>query len=191
MFNNVSKGHVASRQDLKKAFGTDDIDKIILEILQKGDFQVGEKERHHQMSSTYRDIVSHVTAMCMDPNSKRPYPASIIEKALSDCGFSVSTSKTAKSQALEAIKKLQEKNEIPIVRARMRIRIVVDVKQGKALRERLRSLADEIEEENIDDEYECIALVIPGNYKLIDELVRNETKNRGMVQVLDMSEART
>ncbi|WBW74545.1 SBDS family ribosome assembly protein Sdo1 [Schizosaccharomyces osmophilus] len=189
VFSNVSKGHVSSKNDLKSAFGTDDVDAIILEILQKGDFQVGDKERSHQMSSTYRDIVSHVTLMCVDPNTRRPYPASIIEKAISDCGFSVS-SKSAKSQALEAIRKLQEKGEIPIVRARMRIRVVIDIKQGKPLREKIRSLADEVEEENMDDEYECVALVLPGNYKTLDELIRNETKGRGMVQLLDMNESR-
>ncbi|EEB09294.1 SBDS family ribosome maturation protein Sdo1 [Schizosaccharomyces japonicus yFS275] len=184
VFTNVSKGLVAGKQDLKKAFGTDNQDEIILEILKKGDLQVGEKERNYQLSSMFRDIVSHIASMCMNPNTKLPYPSTIIEKALTDSGFSVSTSKNAKSQALEAIKMLQQKNVLPIERARMRVSIVTSVKEGKALRDRLKAMADEVEEENIDDEYELVVVVQPGAYKTIEELIRNETKGRGMVQVL-------
>ena len=40
VFNNVSKGQVAKKADLVKAYGTEDDEKIVLEILAKGQLQV-------------------------------------------------------------------------------------------------------------------------------------------------------
>lgn len=41
VFSNVSKGIIAKEKQLEKAFGTTDEKKICLEILAKGDLQVG------------------------------------------------------------------------------------------------------------------------------------------------------
>src|SRR6187551_3521156 len=50
VFLNVSKGQTAPTAELQKAFGKDaTVDNIILEILQKGELQVGEKERTAQL----------------------------------------------------------------------------------------------------------------------------------------------
>lgn len=40
VFVNVSKGQFAKKEDLTKAFGTDDVTKICKEILAKGELQV-------------------------------------------------------------------------------------------------------------------------------------------------------
>ena len=60
MFLNVSKGQVAKKEELQKAFGTDDSTKVCLEILEKGELQVSEKERHAQLESTFKDIATIV-----------------------------------------------------------------------------------------------------------------------------------
>ena len=61
MFLNVSKGQVAKKEELQKAFGTDDSTKVCLEILEKGELQVSEKERHAQLESTFKDIATIVS----------------------------------------------------------------------------------------------------------------------------------
>lgn len=58
VFMNVSKGELASHDDLIKAFKTDDTAKIILEILSKGELQVGEKERSAALEVISRDVAS-------------------------------------------------------------------------------------------------------------------------------------
>ncbi|KRT85946.1 hypothetical protein AMK59_385 [Oryctes borbonicus] len=45
VFTNVSKGQVAKKEDLIKAFGTEDQTEICKEILKKGELQVSDKER--------------------------------------------------------------------------------------------------------------------------------------------------
>lgn len=98
VFANVSKGQVAKKEDLMSSFGTDDQEAICLEILAKGELQVSEKERHVQQDSMLKDIATTVADKCVNPESKRPYPVSMIEKAMKDVHFSVKPNRNAKQQ---------------------------------------------------------------------------------------------
>ncbi|POS71491.1 shwachman-Bodian-Diamond syndrome protein [Diaporthe helianthi] len=191
VFLNVSKGQTAPSADLAKAFGKDmTTDAIVLEILNKGELQVGERERAAQLERVHNEVVGIVASKLVDPRTKRVYTTGMIEKALdmlsqqahqnqgghagsgndkdsksasasasgsvtpaaaedgskpavsaaaaaaaaaqvaSSSSSSkeyiwtgVTTTKSAKSQALEAIKALIAKQPIPVARARMRLRI--------------------------------------------------------------------
>jgi ribosome maturation protein SDO1 len=121
VFVNVSKGEVAKSNDLKKSFGTDDRNTIAREvrlsslsplkrvhrrntyafgvqILDKGEVQVGDKEREHDIAALRREIATLVAEKCVDPATQAPYSVSIIEKAMSEAGYSVRANKNAKSQ---------------------------------------------------------------------------------------------
>lgn len=185
VFLNVSKGQTAPSADLAKAFGKDvPTDDVILEILNKGELQVGERERAAQLERVHNEVVGIVASKLVDPRTKRVYTTGMIEKALdmlsqqahqgqgdkdsksasaSASGSAtpaaaengeakskpsvsaaaaaaaaaaassssskdhvwtgVTTTKSAKSQALEAIKALIAKQPVPVARARMRLRI--------------------------------------------------------------------
>lgn len=186
VFLNVSKGRLAPNADLVKAFGKEmKTEDIILEILNKGDLQVGERERTAQLERVHNEVIGIVASKLVDPRTKRVYTTSMIEKALemlsqqahlsqgsdkeaksasaSASGSAtpaaaengeanssptvsaaaaaaaaaasssssskehiwtgVTTTKSAKSQALEAIKALIAKQPVPVARARMRLRI--------------------------------------------------------------------
>lgn len=177
VFLNVSKGQTAPNEDLVKSFGkTMSRDDIILEILNKGDIQVGDKERAAQLERVHNEVIGIVASKLVDPRTKRVYTSNMIEKALdmlsqnahhhqdrgddhnsnsnsnkdksnaaSEAGTPVTgedgeakpvarpvrqhlwtgvvTTKSAKSQALEAIKALIASQPIPLARARMRVRI--------------------------------------------------------------------
>ncbi|KAH8164682.1 hypothetical protein CIB48_g3587 [Xylaria polymorpha] len=159
VFLNVSKGQTAPAADLAKSFGKDKpLNDIILEILKKGEMQVGEKERAAQMDRVHNEVISIVANKLVDPRTKRVYTTGMIEKALDmlssqahqgDKGAAetgtgttatgedvevkpkvkehhwtgVVTTKSAKSQALEAMKALITHQPIPVARARMRLRI--------------------------------------------------------------------
>lgn len=63
VFTNVSKGQVAKKEDLLKAFGKDDQTEICKEILSKGELQVSDKERNSQLESLFKDIATTVAGM--------------------------------------------------------------------------------------------------------------------------------
>ncbi|CCF33587.1 hypothetical protein CH063_05748 [Colletotrichum higginsianum] len=166
VFLNVSKGQTAPKEDLEKAFGkAKSTDDIVLEILKKGEMQVGGKERAEQLERVHNEVIGIVASRLVDPRTKRVYTTGMIEKALdmlssaahgeeggdakksgsktaSGAGTpaagedgdakprekgihwtGVTTTKSAKSQALEAMKALIAAQPIPVQRARMRLRV--------------------------------------------------------------------
>ncbi|CAO3626167.1 unnamed protein product [Cunninghamella echinulata] len=191
VFLNVSKGQVASKEDLKKCFKHDDTDKVIQEILKKGELQVAEKERSNQLESMWKDIANIVTDNCVNPQTKRPYTVTMIEKAMQDLHLSVNPKRSSKSQALDVIKQLQEKQLLPIQRAQMRIRITLP--QGKefkkVLKESIQPLVTSIEEEDHEaEEIEVIALVDPGKYRSINDILQTQAKGKGQLEIMNLRE---
>ncbi|KAI1811142.1 SBDS protein C-terminal domain-containing protein [Poronia punctata] len=243
VFLNVSKGQTAPTAELAKAFGKDKpLNDIILEILNKGELQVGEKERAAQMDRVHNEVISIVASKLVDPRTKRVYTTGMIEKALdmlssqahhadkSATGSGtatpatgeeaeakpkakehhwtgVVTTKSAKSQALEAMKALIAYQPIPVARARMRLRITCStnvlkqaVKAPKAteedgehkapgtVKDKILSYVEQVEQQDVlGSEWEVTGFVEPGAFKGLSDFLGNETKGQGRVEVLDMA----
>ena len=68
------------------------------QILNKGELQVSEKERHHNLEQQFREIVTMVTEMCVNPDTQRPYPYGIIETAMKEAHYSVKPNRNTKQQ---------------------------------------------------------------------------------------------
>ena len=253
VFLNVSKGQTAPSQDLAKAFGSGkSVDDIILEILTKGELQVGEKERHAQLERVHNEVIDIVAGKLVDPKSKRVYTTGMIDKALDQLSSQgtqghkhedgkgsgtatptngeteeqgnkrgkemptwtgVVTTKSAKSQALEAMKALIAWQPIPVSRARMRLRVTcptnilkqaarsIPKKDGSGdaaeadsektkgtVKDRILSYVEEVEtQDEVGGDWEIVGFVEPGAFKGLGEFVGGETKGRGRVEVLDMA----
>ncbi|KAJ4421272.1 hypothetical protein N0V85_000257 [Neurospora sp. IMI 360204] len=257
VFLNVSKGQTAPTADLQKAFGKDtSVNDIILEILKKGEMQVGEKERGAQLERVHSEVVSIVASKLVDPRTKKVYTTGMIDKALDmlssqahqlqekekekekkDAATSgaaspatgesgeakpqptkslpiwtgVSTNKSAKSQALEAMKALVAHQPIPVARARMRLRITcttnvlkqaVKAPKGEAnkdgeegekkapgtVKDKILSFVEQVESQDVmGQEWEMVGFVEPGAFKILSDFIGSETKGQGRVEVLDMA----
>lgn len=255
VFLSVSKGQTAPAQDLAKAFGPKTLlDDIIMEILKKGEMQVGEKERHAQLERVHIEVLDIVAGKLVDPKSKRVYTAGMIEKALDQLSSQgahkqeetgkgsgtatptknaedsedvakgkgkdmptwtgVVTTKSAKSQALEAMKALIAWQPIPVSRARMRLRVTCPAgilkgaaknapkKDGKedaqadeagekatgTVKDRILSYIEQVEsQDTTGQDWEVVGFVEPGAFKGLGEFIGGETKGRGRVEVLDMA----
>jgi len=256
VFISVSKGQTAPTADLVKAFGAKTpVNDIILEILNKGELQVGEKERHAELERMHAEIIDIVAGKVVDPKTKRVYTAGMIEKALDilsqqgaqahskeadaskpasgsatpgtpavkghaqDEGkeksrgapiwTGVVTTKSAKSQALEAIKALVAHQPIPVQRARMRLRVTCPAsvlkqavksaskqetgegEQAKAtgtVKDRILSTIETIESQDVvGDDWEVTGYAEPGALKILGDFMSTETRGRGRVEVLDMA----
>jgi hypothetical protein len=98
VFTNVSKGQTANKEELLKGFKTEDLDTIILEILRKGEVQVGEKERASHNESALREIAQIVVDKTLNPETRKPYTRTIMEKAMADIHYSVHPTKNTKQQ---------------------------------------------------------------------------------------------
>lgn len=185
VFNNVSKGQVAKKEDLMKAFGKADHVEICKEILDKGELQVSEKERHANLESTFKEIATMVADKTVNPETNRPYPVTIIEKSMKDAHYSIKPNKNVKSQALDVIKLLKE--HMPIEKAQMRVKITVKDLQDKKIRfETIPKLLKTKENESWEGVNGTVTgLIDPGNFKLLEAL-RGLNKGDIIVEVLDL-----
>lgn len=87
------------------------------------------------------EILNHIllySGLCINPETKRPYPTSIVEKGLKDIHFSVKPNRSSKQQALEVIPQL--KTIMKIDRAQMRVRITVTGNVCKSVAEKAEKL---------------------------------------------------
>ncbi len=112
----------------------------------------------------------------------------MIEKAMRECHVSLKPSKNAKQQVPDTIAKVGE--HIPIARAQMRIRLSFPVESAKAVRNRLKRAlgGGDLRPESMSEE-QMVMLVDPGQYRTLDEVVREETKGKGSVEIVDLKEA--
>ena len=109
-------------------------DQIIMEILNKGEFQVSDKERESQLDNLKLDIANLIVKMSINETDGNKFPVSIILKAMTEANCKVNGNKPAKPQALAFITEL--KKVIPIERQRMQLRITFkDVQQSEKLLE--------------------------------------------------------
>ena len=270
VFINVSKGQVANNEDLKKAFPGMTREQVVLEILKKGEIQVGEKERAQELERMQREVVDIVAGRLVDPKSKRVYTTGMIEKALDqlssrgghagrhagkghstgentpqnrsqsreqsaaaahsgsstplktasgDAGevetkpaekakpvwTGVSTTRSAKSQALDAMKALIAHQPIPVARARMRLRITCPISilkqsvkapktadgeeaQTGSVKDKILDFVEQVESQDmVGEEWEVVGFVEPGSFKMLLEFVAAQTKGRARAEVLDMA----
>lgn len=188
VFTNVSKGQVAKKEDLIKAFGKEDQTEICKEILTKGELQVSDKERQSHLEALFKDIATTVADKCVNPEMKRPYPVTTIEKAMRDIHYSVKPNQNAKQQALQVIKSLKE--TLPLERAQMRMQVVFKGKETKKWKEKLVKIQTvEVEKEDrMDDQLQMVFLIDPGHYKDVEDMIRSETKGAAQLDVLSYKE---
>lgn len=185
IFENVNKGTYASENELKQIFGTDDMQKIRMEILQKGDLQVSEKERKHNTEELFKEIASIVTQKCVNPQTNRPLTITLVERAMKeDLHYSVHPSKPAKVQAMDVIKLLSGIKDFPIVRAQMRLTISLPKKDGKIIKAKLLPFIKTVESEDVNATFFVMRVLSePENFRTLDELVLQETKGKGTLEV--------
>ncbi|KAL6211227.1 hypothetical protein ACLB2K_016454 [Fragaria x ananassa] len=164
VYSNVSKGVLAKTKDLVAAFGSDDQTKICLEILDKGELQIAGKERESQLSSQFRDIATIVMQKTYNPETRRPYTISLIERLMHEIHFNVDPHSGSKKQALEVIHELQK--QFPIKRSPMRLRLTVPEQEVSALLEKLTTWnASIVSKDPSGNQLSIICELDPGLYR--------------------------
>ncbi|GBE59678.1 Ribosome maturation SBDS [Babesia ovata] len=129
IFTSISKGKLAKNDQLMKAFGTKEIDVICKQILDKGEIQVSKEERNQQLQATFKDIVTILSEVAINPKTGHPLTSTLIENTLKSSAFSVNLREPAKKQALKALAHLQQLYPNEIARSQMRLKITCTVGQ--------------------------------------------------------------
>lgn len=113
------------------------------------------------MAAISREIATLITEMTVDPATGRKHTVGMVEKAMTEVGYSVNPTKTAKAQALDLIKSLStEGSVLPVQRVRMRVRVTMPAKDGKRVKDKVLALAEEVEEEDTGAEWEAVSVFV-------------------------------
>ena len=91
VFTNVSRGDIATNEDLITVFGTTNHLKVCKEIIKEGHLQVSNLEREHIAESKSRDVLTLVSQMTMDAVTGFPLTVTQIQAALDDIHFRISS----------------------------------------------------------------------------------------------------
>lgn len=137
--------------------------------------------------SLYRDIATIVADKCVNPDSNRPYPFSVIERLMKETHYAAVPNRTAKQQALEVIKKLQ--THIPIARAKMKIQLTLPLAGAKSIRSALAKEGAEVLDVKLSEPSRLVLLINPGSYRVVDALVDEYSGGSGVgaLEVIELN----
>eukprot|EP01125_Pyxidicula_operculata_P013357 TRINITY_DN4429_c0_g1_i1.p1 TRINITY_DN4429_c0_g1~~TRINITY_DN4429_c0_g1_i1.p1 ORF type:complete len:261 (+),score=68.24 TRINITY_DN4429_c0_g1_i1:27-785(+) len=182
VFTNVSKGELAKAEDLKKAFNTTDQIKACKVLLEKGELQVSEKERKQELDQIFKDIATLVVEKCVNRETGQALTVGVVERAMKEIHVSVNPAKSAKQQALQVIKLLEEKSNLPLERAKMKLQIILPEAKYNAIAETLKPLLQQIDSQKTNDGTVTIdSLILPKDFRQIDQVVK---ESEGKTEVL-------
>eukprot|EP01035_Chromulina_nebulosa_P021026 gene21026-27249_t len=185
-----NKGMLANAKDLTDAFGTTDKALVCKEILDKGELQVSEKERGALFESMMRDVATIVADKSINPENNRPYTVTMIQNAMKQIHYAVSINKSAKSQALDAIRKLKE--VMPIARASMLLRVLSPITNKESI---VKLLCNELglvilNEMTINElDVSLDVRIDPELFRKIEESVQLLTSGQGRIEVLQFRDS--
>ena len=125
IFSDAKKGMKASRENLLKAFGTDDIFVIAERIVKEGDLQLTAKMMREMLDRTRRAIAEIIHRSAVDPKTGKPHPVERILNAMEEARVRVDYQKSPESQ-VEAVSSAI-RHIIPLSFEKCRLRFFIPV----------------------------------------------------------------
>ena len=184
VFSNTVHGVVAPKKQLQKTFPGLSVAQICEEILRRGQLQVSAKEREAETDKLMAEVTNLVASMVVDAQTgSRLAPDAVGRLLRDDAGFTPSTTKSAKRQALDVMKVLERDHGLK--RAPMELRVGCASTSLEEVAQALMKVDAAVSTSMKDAALVC--LVPPRVYRNIVEAVANVTDGRGTVEVVERS----
>ncbi len=186
VYKDVRKGLKASPNELIDIFGSDDMYKISLEIIKKGELQLTTEQRRRLLEMKKKQIIYHIAKSAIDPKSKTPIPPARIEKAMEEAKVSVDLYKSIEEQAPQIIKAISK--ILPMKIARALLQISIPPEYASKISNRIHRLGDVKKSSWLADGSLIVEIEIPAGMQneVIEEL-NNMTKGNVNVKVLNVA----
>lgn len=123
VFSDYKKGLKVSSNDLKEAFGTDDIYEVAAKIILEGEIVLPQEYRDKAREEKLKQIVDFLARNCVDPRTGAPYTIERINAAIKQIGAKIEENRPVDEQALIIIKDLS--TVLPIKIETKKIKIIV------------------------------------------------------------------
>lgn len=178
IYVNAAQGEVAKKTLLNECFPGMPKTEIIQTILDKGDMQISQKERDALMETLTNDILNIISTKIAHPKTKRAFSIETIKGAIKSQGIVFNLNKSAKKQAMDAIKVLTAKYFVDKVG--MLIKLVFKNPEDLTTAAKVTNF-----EVRFKGESEALVLVTHDKLADLEELVNNQLKGELMMHVLD------
>ncbi|MFQ5531472.1 MAG: ribosome assembly factor SBDS, partial [Candidatus Nanoarchaeia archaeon] len=122
IFSDHKKGQVASTSDLKKSFGTDNIQSVIEKIVRQGEVLLTQEHRDAEQEKRLKQVVDFLANNAVDPQTGNPHTPERIKSALEQAHVNIKNS-NIESQITEILESLSK--VIPIKIETKKVKITV------------------------------------------------------------------
>ena len=107
IWNDSAKGDRAPENLVNDTFGTNDLIEIYKKILNEGTIQLTSQQRKEMVDQKKKQIVAHVVANAMNPQTGGPHPPQRIENVIDEARFSVDPMESIEKQVEKLIKSIK------------------------------------------------------------------------------------
>jgi ribosome maturation protein SDO1 len=124
IFKDAKKGEKAGEESIKEVFKTNDVEKIILEIIKKGQIQLTTEQKHNMMETKKKIIITTISRESINPQTNAPNPPARIEAAMEEAKIHIDPFKSVNEQIAIVLKELK-----PLIPIRMeKVKLAIKLK---------------------------------------------------------------
>lgn len=184
VFEDIHRGEKMSDDVIQDTFKTDQINRVIAEILLNGELQLNKEQREKFISEKKKKLLDILTKNCINPQTSKPHPPQRIERALEEAKVTIDPFNPIEDQVESIVKALQP--IIPIRMERQQLMITIPAEfTGKAYN-LVKTLASISKEDwKPSGSVECVVEIPAGiSVEFLDKL-NKITHGRAMTKILD------
>lgn len=178
IYINAAQGEVANKAVLDECFPGMSKQEIMQTILDKGEMQISQKERNVLMETLTNDILNIISTKVVHPKTKRAFSVETIKNALKELGVVFNLNKSAKKQAMDAIKALTAKYFVEKVG--MLVKLAFHDPESFLTAAKLANFEVRSKGEN-----SAVVLVVHERFPELEALANDQLKNNLALNVLD------
>ncbi|MBS3080954.1 ribosome assembly factor SBDS [Candidatus Pacearchaeota archaeon] len=122
VYTDQKKGMRAGNAELKNVFGTTELQKVVEQIVKKGNIEVIQEFRDEKLEAKRKQVIDFLSRNAIDVRTGRPFTPDIIEKAIKEAKVNVQD-KPLERQMPDIIEKLKKIIPLKIETKRIKVRI--------------------------------------------------------------------
>ncbi len=183
IFKDAKKGERASSEELRKAFGTDDIYDVARRIILEGEVQITAEQRKEMLEAKRKQIITFISRNTIDPRTNAPHPPARIERALEEAKVHIDVFKPVEAQIKDIVKALKPILPLKFEETEIAIKIPPEY-TGKAISALYNFGGITKEEWQKDGSWICVMHIPSGMYGELMDLLGKVAKGEALTKVL-------
>ena len=122
IFHDSKKGLHVSENDLKEAFGTENIQVAVEKIVKRGEINIPKEHKDKEREDKKKQIIDFLTRHAIDPKTNLPHTADRISAAMDEAGINVDN-KPIEQQLNKIIEQIKKIFPIKIQTKKLKLKI--------------------------------------------------------------------